>query len=195
MKTIWQNLKKSYRAFEKERLQVLSCSQAIRQDSKKLIHKILHREFADNAATLRKIKGDVDALLHLVEKNPSLYQVGSLNEGLEEFAEVVFLEAYLKRGFEIALYLPEGIPHEALIGGIADASGELVRFVRNKMDVEEAERVHRYITELYEHFLDLEVSRNNKLRQKIGEVRNNLLRLEEIIFSLRLTRQHSASGI
>ena len=186
MKTIWQNIKKSYSAFEKERLQVMAYSQTIRQESKKLIHKILHNDRANNTRTLQKIKTNVDALLRLIERNPYLYQVGFLNEGLEEYAEVVFLEAYLKDNFEIALYLPKSIPHEAFIGGIADASGELVRFVRNKMQVEEAERVHRYITILYEHFLDLEVSRNNKLRQKIGEVRNNLLRLEEIMFSLKL---------
>lgn len=186
METIWQNLKKSYRAFEKERLQVIASSQTIRQDSKKLIHKILHNENSDNTDTLKKIKGEVDSLLHLIERNPYLYQVGALNEGLEEFAEVVFLEAYLKRNFEVGSYLPKTIPHEAFIGGIADASGELARFARNKMEVAEAERVRAYISELYEHFLDLEVSRNNKLRQKIGEVRNNLLRLEEIIFNLKL---------
>jgi predicted translin family RNA/ssDNA-binding protein len=186
MKTLWQNLKKSYSAFEKERLQVMAYSQTIRQESKKLIHKILHNDRANNTRTLQKIKTNVDALLRLIERNPYLYQVGFLNEGLEEYAEVVFLEAYLKDNFEIALYLPKAIPHEAFIGGIADASGELVRFVRNQMQVKEAENVHRYITTLYEHFLDLEVSRNNKLRQKIGEVRSNLLRLEEIIFSLKL---------
>lgn len=153
---------------------------------------MLHHKGRRDIHIMETIQKEVDALLRMVKRNPYLYQVGALDEGLEEYVEAVFLEAYIKNDFNIASFLKAPLPHEALIGGIADASGELVRWARNAMDVAEAQRVRGYIVELYEHFLDLEVSRNNKLRQKMSEVRTNLLRLEEIIFNLRLKNEKNS---
>ncbi|MEK9165902.1 MAG: hypothetical protein AAB525_03555 [Patescibacteria group bacterium] len=188
MKNIWQNLIAGYHHFENERLEVIDASHQLKISAKKLIHKILHQRIKQDLEELKKIKEMMNQLLGLIKRNPWLYQVGAINEGLEEYAELVFLEVYLKDDQEILKHLPAGIGHDALIGGMADASGELVRLVRAKMNIEEAKKAHQYISNLYEHFLDLEVSRNNKLRSKIGEVRRNLLQLEEIIFSLNLKK-------
>ena len=186
MENIWNNLKTSYRQFEKQRLEVIDTSRQIKISSKKLIHKILHRQVKNSLGELKKIKLTLDKLMRLIKRNPWLYQVGALNEGLEEYAELIFLEVYLRGDQNILKFLPADLNHDALIGGISDVSGELVRLVRIKMDIQEAQKVHQYISNLYEHFLELEISRNNKLRYKIQDLHRNLLHLEEIMFSLRI---------
>ena len=186
MTNVWQKLKTNYHQFERQRLEVINTSHQIKISAKKLIHKILHRRVKNSLEELKKIKKTVDKLMRMIKHNPWLYQVGALNEGLEEYAELVFLEVYLKNNQDILKFLPADLNHDALIGGISDASGELVRLVRIKMDIKEAQKVHQYISNLYEHFLELEISRNNKLRYKIAEVHRNLLRLEEIMFSLQI---------
>jgi len=161
-------------------------SQEIRRSSKSLIHRILHHQSKEPAREIAVIKKLVDKVLLALRRNPDLYLVRSVAEGMEEYVELIFLECYRQNSNKILKYLPEDLDHEALIGGIADTSGELVRLARAKVDLAEAEKVHQYILELYEHFLDLEVSRNNKLRSKMEEVRRNMLRLEDTIFELKL---------
>ena len=186
MQTIWQNLKIRYRKFEKQRQELLGLSQDIRRASKSLIHQILHNKVKNPNAEIKAIKKQVDRLLGLIKRNPDLNKIRGAAEGLEEYAELIFLEYYRQGTPAVLKNLSPDFDHEALIGGIADTSGELVRLVRAKLDIVEAEKVKKYLSELYEQFLDLEVSRNNKLRNKMGDVHRNLLRLEDIIFQLKI---------
>ena len=157
MKNVWQNLKASYCRFEKQRLDVIILSRQIKIGSKKLIHKSLNHRIKNNLEQLKKIKKMVNQLMRMLDRNPWLYQIGALNEGLEEYSELVFLTVYLLDDQKVLKYLPSNFSHDALIGGIADASGELIRLVRMQMDIKEAEKVHQYISNLYEQFLDLEI--------------------------------------
>src|SRR3989338_6802546 len=186
MKNLMSNLKTQHSGFEKERTRIIELSQEITRESKRLIHNLLHNKVKNSAPILKKIKQSVDVLLNLIEQNPYLYKVGAASDGLEEYVELVFLDMYIKNDKSALQFLPSPLDREALIGGIADATGELVRLARNRLNIKEVEKAHDYILELYEHFLDMEVSRNNKLRSKVEDIHRNLLRAEDIIFNLKL---------
>jgi len=186
MNTIWTQLKRRYKVFEHQRRQAISLSTEIRIEAKKMIHKVLHSGCSSAHQDICSLKKKVNLLLRLVRKNPYLYNVGAMYDGLEEYAELIFVEMYMCDDKSALRYLPKEMHHEPLIGGIADASGELVRLARSQMNVEEAVRAHKFMADLYHKFLDLEVARNNKLRSKMEDIQRNMIRIEEIIFNLKL---------
>lgn len=188
MQAVWHNLKQRYVRFETERLKLLDLSQEIRRTAKSLIHRRLHHPQSDLSTELVSLKRVVNTLAAHLKRHPELQRLGAVLDGFEEYAELIFLEHYYQQDDKLLKLLPADLDHEALIGGIADTSGELVRLARNQLDLGQAERIHQYISELYENFLDLEVSRNNSLRSKMEAMRHNLQKLEEIIFQLRIKK-------
>lgn len=186
MQTLWKTISACYTRFEKERRLGMDLSEEIQRESKKLIHAFVHRTIKDPEDKLISIKTKVDSLLSMISKNPFLYQVAALDSGLEEYAEAVFLIGYTTSFKKVQKFIPKKLGHSELLGGIADASGELVRMVRSRLELDEAEKTRAIIAEMYERFLDLELSRNNKLRSKISDVQRNLHNLEQIIFNLKL---------
>lgn len=186
MQAIWQTISAGYTRFERERREGLGLSEEIQCESKKLIHAFVHRAIQHPHNALRPIKTKVDSLLRMISRNPFLYQVAALGAGLEEYAEAVFLIGYSASRARMQSFIPKLLGHEELLGGMADATGELVRMVRSSLDLNEAEKIRAIIAEIYEHFLDLELSRSNKLRSKISDVQRNLHHIEQIIFNLKL---------
>ena len=186
MQNLWNTISARYARFEKERRLGMDISEEIQRESKKLIHAFVHRTITDPKNALASIKTKVDYLLALISKNPFLYQVAALDAGLEEYAEAVFLIGYTASFKEIKKFIPKGLGHNELLGGMADSSGELVRMVRSRLKIDEAEKTRAIVAQIYERFLDLELSRSNKLRSKISDVQRNLHHLEQIIFNLKL---------
>ena len=189
MKILWTTIKKQYETFEKDRSFVIHASQEIRRASKLLIHAIVHKKKIIPDEEIKSIQKKIMALHKTVSNNPHLYHVGGLGEGIAEFVELVCLEAYKKGEKSLLSYIPHGLYHEAILSGIADATGELVRLARHSMDADEVKKAHEWTSVVYAHFIELPFSRNNVVRSKMEEVQRNMIRLEEILFALQLKKE------
>lgn len=192
MKNIWRAITIQNKRFEEERMKAQTLAETLQREAKKSVHLLVHRRLLNVSEKLRLLREEVACLLGMVKKNPLLHHIGAIDDGLEEYAEFVALAVFLEKNSSIAAFV-KGISSEALIGGIADATGELVRIARAKMDEKEGENIREHIISVYHHLLDLPITRNGKLRSKTEDVRRNLLRTEEILFDIRI-RAHSSAG-
>ena len=192
MKNIWRAITIQNKRFEEERMKAQTLAETLQREAKKSVHLLVHRRLLNVSEKLRLLREEVACLLGMVKKNPLLHHARAIDDGLEEYAEFVALAVFLEKNSSIAAFV-KGISSEALIGGIADATGELVRIARAKMDEKEGENIREHIISVYHHLLDLPITRNGKLRSKTEDVRRNLLRTEEILFDIRI-RAHSSAG-
>ncbi len=192
MKNIWRAITIQNKQFEEERMKTQALAETLQREAKKSVHLLVHKRLLNVPEKLRSLREEVACLLGMVKKNPLLHNVSVVDDGLEEYAEFVALALFLEKNFGIAA-LVKGISAETIIGGIADATGELVRIARAKMDEKEGEKIREHIISVYNHLLDLPITRNGKLRSKTEDVHRNLLRTEEILFDIRI-RAHSSAG-
>ncbi|MBI4360122.1 MAG: hypothetical protein HY564_03455 [Candidatus Jacksonbacteria bacterium] len=188
MESIWRTIKVQYANFEEERTRALDVSGEVLRGSKRNIHLLVHERLSNVPDKLRELKNKVLALLKMVKQNPLLHHVSAIDDGLEEYVEFVMIVSFLEGNPKMAASFVKTIESEALIGGIADATGELVRIAMTKMNDKEGEKIRDYIVSVYHHLLDLPISRNGKLRSKTHDVHRNLLKIEEILFDIKLRR-------
>lgn len=193
MKTIWRAITIQHKRFDEERVKAQAASGVIQRTAKKNIHLLVHGHLTDPLEEVRALKGEVSLLLLMVKKNPLLHHVGAIDDALEEYVELAALTAFLENNPRTIAPLVKDIEADTLMAGIADATGELVRVARSAMDAKKCEAIHATIADVYHHLLDMEVSRNGKLRSKTEDVHRNLLRVEEILFDIRV-RAHSSAG-
>lgn len=193
MENIWRTIITQYTRLEEERARAQNMAAAVLRGSKKNIHLLVHGRLSNISERLRELKNDVSALLKMVKQNPLLHHVSAIDDAMEEYVEFVMLVSFLEGNKNMAVAFVKAVESEALIGGMADATGELVRIARAKMDEKEGEKIRERIISVYHHLLDLPISRNGKLRSKTEDVKRNLLRMEEILFDIKL-RAHSSAG-
>lgn len=194
MDNIWRRIITQHTRFEEVRAQAQNMAAVVLREAKKNIHLLVHGRLSNISEKLRKLKNDVSALLKMVKQNPLLHHVSAIDDAIEEYVEFAILASFLEGDKNMAAASVKAVESEALIGGMADATGELVRIARAKMDEKEGEKIREHIISVYHHLLDLSISRNGKLRSKTEDVKRNLLRMEEILFDIKL-RAHSSAGL
>jgi predicted translin family RNA/ssDNA-binding protein len=157
------------------------------------------RVTAKNAIALVR-RGSIDAaepamktaekLLHdaaeLITKEPGLGWEGFYAEAVEEYVEAkAFCAALTAKAIEFPKSIH--IDPEHVIGGIADATGELVRKAITDAFSEPITRIEEYRELVREAVESLSAqSLSGKLRGKYDEAERNLKKLEEVIYDLRL---------
>ena len=125
----------------------------------------------------------------LIKTNPRLEQEGIWRSALEEFAEGYLYTAVINgKGIDEVpgISLEET---EIYLGALSDLSGELTRscvLFATKRDIKRVEALSTQIREIVSFLLNLDLTGN--LRQKFDQAKQNLRKVEEIAFSLSLTK-------
>jgi predicted translin family RNA/ssDNA-binding protein len=73
---------------------------------------------------------------------------------------------------------------ETYLGGLSDLTGELVRIARKHND--QTKQIHDYIAKIYDSLIPISITRNSQVRSKLEAVSNNLKKLEDIMYDLKL---------
>ena len=173
----------SYNKFNQDRSSCLNLSNQLRIIAKMTINLLLRDklEMANkNLMPMAKLFGDIQAK---IKKNPHLYSVAGINEGIEEYIEAVLLLEYIDNQPLSSLDKFKIMP-EVYLGGLSDMTGELVRLARKHN--KQAKTIHDYIAKIYDSLIPVSITRNSQVRAKLETVGNNLKKLEDIIYDLKL---------
>jgi predicted translin family RNA/ssDNA-binding protein len=183
MKSIVKQAQDRFEAFERNRARCMRVTGELRSEAKAAINFIVKGEMQRAREALRAAAGMMRDLGGWLRKDPYLYSVPSLNEGLEEYVEARLLLSYVEGGKRFPSMRSLGVNHEAYICGLCDMTGELVRIAMSR--AEAAPRIARDVSALVDQCIRMYVTRNSKIRSKLQDLERNLRRLEEILYERR----------
>ncbi len=182
---VFSKIGRQYSAWRKARREVQVLSNEALNRSKRSIF-AFHRDDVDGAESLLQ---EAEALFAQCDKKlkkmPHLADEGTYKAALEEYAEAQLYAQYRKSGSfgEVKRALDASI----YLGGLCDATGEVVRFAVRRATQGDIEAVrHAYATvEAVVDFL-LQLDLTGHLRNKFDQTKRNLRSLEQMLYELSL---------
>jgi predicted translin family RNA/ssDNA-binding protein len=182
-----QDLKKNYDRHEGERRQIISLSNLILHDSKRVIFS-LHRGDKDKAAASIK---EIEKNLAYLEKkfgHSRLTEEGSYRAGIEEFVEAKMYYKVINKE-KVDKFKGVKIDTEGYVGGICDLTGELVRLAINQAsngNIEEVKKTKKIIEDILAELVEFDMT--GYLRTKYDQAKTNLKKIEQINYEINLRK-------
>ncbi|PLX26949.1 hypothetical protein C0583_05155 [Candidatus Parcubacteria bacterium] len=182
-----QKLKKEHEESNSERRQIISKSNIILHDSKRVIFSIHRGDIGKATESLAEIE---KILVKLQEKFGfvRVRQEGSYKAAVEEYVEarVLFL---VVTGKKIDKFKGIKLDYESYLGGICDLTGELVRRATNKAangEYEEVEKIKEYINQIMSELVEFDMA--GYLRTKYDQARGSLRKIEQINYDINIRK-------
>ncbi|MBI4599115.1 hypothetical protein HY734_02895 [Candidatus Uhrbacteria bacterium] len=171
---------------QEERRRLIPASNDALNRSKRAIF-ALHRDDLTGAVILLKEAAELlDGVERGCKRSPELAGEGSYQAALEEYAEAVLFRTFLQKGtFDTSdrrILKPS-----VFLGGLADATGELVRYAvrqATRGQAADVRRIHEMVDMAVAYLLELDLTGN--LRQKLDQAKRNLRSLEDMLYDLTL---------
>ncbi len=182
-----QQLKKDYDTHESERRQIISLSNIVLHDSKRVIFS-LHRWDKKKAS---QSLVEIEKILVNLEKKfgyPRLAQEGAYKAGVEEYVEAKLLFKLVSGG-KVDVIDGIKINVESYLSGICDLTGELVRQAVNqaaKGKMKEVLNIKEMIEEIMVELVEFDMT--GYLRTKYDQAKINLRKIEQINYEISLRR-------
>src|SRR3989338_3489793 len=168
---------------EEKRESIIHLSREIIHLSKRIIY-ALHRNDAKDAVPLVK---EIESKKSFLLKNNVKLDINIDQVALQEYVEALCYYHFI-RDKKIPTKAALKVDSEVYLLGLCDLSGELVRKAVNevvKNNFEIAFGIKSLVEEIYDEFLKFNL-RNNELRKKSDQIKYNLIKLQDIIFDLRM---------
>ncbi len=186
-KIFLKKLKKDYDKNTGERRQIISRSNIVLHDSKRVIFS-LHRGDIKQA---EKSLAEIEKILKEMEKKfgyNRLMQEGAYKAGVEEYVEAKMFCRVINsekideiKGIKIDI--------EGYLGGISDTTGELVRLATNmaaKGEFQEVEKIKNIITDIMAELVEFDIT--GYLRTKYDQAKGNLRKVEQIMYDINIRK-------
>ena len=182
-----QKLKQDYDKSEKERRQIISRSNIVLHDSKRVIFS-LHR---NNSSQAEKSLQEIEKILQDLEKEFSydrLQKEGAYKAGVEEYVEakMFYLVLNNKKVDEISNLK---INFDGYLGGICDLTGEMVRRATNlaaEGKIKEVDEIKNAISDILAELVEFDIT--GYLRTKYDQAKNNLRKIEQINYEIKIRK-------
>lgn len=185
-KAIFSAIGKAYRDREAAFRRVSSLANEALRLSKRAIF-AMHR---DDLKDAKRLLNEASARFRSCEKSmrsfAGLEEVGVYHAALEEYAESLLFLRYLETG-SFGKIEARAMRPSVYLGGLSDATGELVRHaVRRATDGDQGEVERAYVAaeQVVAFLLDLDLTGN--LRTKFDQAKKNLRTLEQMRYELSL---------
>ncbi|MCK5357038.1 MAG: hypothetical protein KAJ48_01480 [Elusimicrobiales bacterium] len=186
-KTFIKKLKKEHDERNGERRQIISLSNIILHDSKRVIFS-LHR------GDIKKAEASIEEIEKIINKLEKKFGFKRINEegayraGVEEFVEAKMF--YLVLGEQdINKFKQLKITHDSYLGGICDLTGELVRRAVNQAaagNPGEAKKIKQIINDIMAGLVEFDMT--GYLRTKYDQARSNLRKIEQVNYDIKIRR-------
>jgi len=186
-KTFIQKLKKDYSENNSGRRQIISLSNIVLHDSKRVI-------FALHRGDIEKSKErliEIEKILKKLEKNfgvKRLREEGSYKAGVEEYVEAKTFYLVIS-GKKIDKIKEVNLGYDSYIGGICDLTGELVRRAINFASdgkIDEVEKIKNIINDILAELVEFDLT--SYLRTKYDQARGNLRKIEQINYEIKIRK-------
>lgn len=180
-----QKLKKEHEAQNSERRQIISLSNIILHDSKRVIFS-LHRNDIKKSEDMLK---EIEKILQKLEKKfgyTRIREEGAYRAGAEEYVEAKMF-FYAMTGKKVDKIKEIKLSHESYLGGICDLTGELVRRAVNMAasgNIGEVEKIKKVINDIMAELVEFNMA--GYLRTKYDQARGNLRKIEQINYEIKI---------
>ncbi len=186
-KKFFTELKTEYSKKESERRQIISASNAVLHDAKRVIFS-LHR--GDNKKALESLS-DIETRLKKLQKNfgyERLEEEGAYGAGVEEYVEAkMFYLVIAKKPLGKVAGIK--ISAASYLGGLSDLCGELVRQAVNLAaagKIKEARANKQIISDIIAEFVEFDFT--GYLRTKYDQANSHFRKMEQIDYELNLRK-------
>lgn len=182
-----QQLKKEYARHEGERRQIISLANVVLHDSKRVIFS-LHR---DDMKLAEESLGNIEKILSDLDKkfgHARLAEVGAYKAGVEEYVEAKMFFMVITTG-KIDKIKKLNLDVDSYLGGISDTTGEMVRMAINQAAAGKMEAVEKTKQALNDIMAELvEFDMTGYLRTKYDQAKNNLRKMEQVAYEVKIRR-------
>jgi predicted translin family RNA/ssDNA-binding protein len=187
-KKFFASLKEGYVKSEGERRQIISLSNLVLNDSKRIIF-ALHRGDFEKAEEMLLETEKKLASLEKKFSHARVAQEGSYKASVEEYVEAKMLYFVLKSK-RVDKILGFKIDTDSYLGGISDLTGEMVRQAVNsaaKGKFDEVEKMKNGINDILAELVEFDMT--GYQRTKYDQARTNLRKIEQISYEVALSRR------
>ncbi|MFH1522729.1 MAG: hypothetical protein ABIE43_02825 [Patescibacteria group bacterium] len=180
-----QKLKMEFDEHNGERRQIISLSNIVLHDSKRVIFS-LHR---GDTAIAEKNLGEIEKILLKLEKKfdyDRLREEGSYKAGVEEYVEAKTFYLVLS-GKKLDVIKGPELAYESYLGGICDLTGELVRRAVNQAaqgNYKEVEKIKGMINDIMAELVQFDMA--GYLRTKYDQAKGSLRKIEQINYEVKI---------
>jgi predicted translin family RNA/ssDNA-binding protein len=180
-----QKLKKEHEENNSERRQIISLSNIILHDSKRVIFSIHRGDMKKAEESILEI----EKILKKLEKdfgNVRTSQEGAYKAAVEEYAEAKTLFMVV-RGEKLDEFKNIKLTYDVYLGGICDLTGELVRRATNeaaKGNRDEVTKIKSIINDIMAELVEFNIS--GYLRTKYDQAGNALRKIEQMDYELKI---------
>lgn len=184
-KKFLETLKKDYRANESERRQIISASNNILFEAKKIIFSLQRQDFKTAETKLIELE---KLFVNLEAKfGPErLKKEGAYKAAAEEYLEGKTFYLIIKKK-DIQATAKLHLDYESYLGGICDLIGEMVRYATNqaaKGKFSEVAKIKKAAEDIMTQLIDFDMT--GYLRTKYDQSRGHLRKLEQMAYEIKL---------
>ncbi len=182
-----QKLKKEYVTSNSERRQIISMSNIVLHDSKRIIF-ALHRGDMKKGENMFS---SVESILTKLEKKFGFKRItseGSYRACVEEYVEAKMFY-FLITGKKIDAIKGLKINYDSYLGGICDAMGEMVRRAVNKAssgELDEVAKLKKVVNDVMAELVEFDMA--GYLRTKYDQARGHLRKIEQINYDVNIRK-------
>lgn len=180
-------LKNEYQKHETERRQIISLSNIVLHDSKRIIFSLHRKEFKEAKKKFAEIEG---VLTELDKKfgHSRIIAEGAYKASVEEYAEAkLFYNLLVEK--KIGSIDGVNLDADSYIGGVCDLTGELLRYGVNEAAAgkfKEVERIKKIISDIMAELIEFDMT--GYLRTKYDQAKNNLKKIEQINYEIEIRK-------
>lgn len=179
------DLKNSYQKNEKERRQIISASNGLLFEAKKIIFALQRQEWKLAEEKIKKLENE----FKLLEKKFSIERLkkeGAYKAAAEEYYEGKSFYLIIKKK-KIEPTKNIALDYESYLAGICDLIGELVRYATNQAArgrFTEVVKIKKIAEEIMSQLIDFDLT--GYLRTKYDQARGHLRKLEQMTYEIKL---------
>ncbi|MFA6514024.1 MAG: hypothetical protein WCT50_01870 [Patescibacteria group bacterium] len=184
-KKFLENLKKDYTANESERRQIISASNNILFEAKKIIFSLQRQDFKTAEIKLAEVEKNF-ANLESRFGIERLKKEGAFKAAAEEYLEGKTFYLVIKKK-DITAVSNLHLDYESYLGGICDLIGEMVRYATNqaaKGKFSEVVKIKKAAEDIMTQLIDFDMT--GYLRTKYDQSRGHLRKLEQMAYEIKL---------
>jgi translin len=184
-KIFFKQLKTDHDKSEAERRQIISLSNMVLHDSKRVIFS-LHRDDIKTAeASLTEIEGKLVQLEKKFGHNRLVHE-GAFKAGVEEYVEAKMFHNFIK-GKKLDKIPKLKIGYDSYLAGISDLTGEMVRFgvkMASKKEYGEVDKIKQAIGDILAELVVFDMT--GYMRTKYDQAKTNLKKIEQIDYDIKI---------
>lgn len=187
-KKFFGKLKQQYAAYDAARRELVKTSSDIISRAKQAIFAFHRDDGAAGSVLLTEADKLIEKASRAFKTTKGLDYEGSYRAALEEYVEARLVERFLD-GKPVGTVAAPGVDEDVYLSGVMDFTGEVVRravAAASRRDFKEVARCKKAVEAVVAELITMNIT--GSLRQKFDQMKQNMRKVEEIVYDLSLHR-------